>query len=85
MPRFYFHVFDDVVSTDEEGQVADDLEAARTIAMKSARELVCEQVRRGYLDLDNYIVVANQSAQELFRVVFREAFVVQRKSRPSDV
>ena len=85
MPRFYFHVFDDVVSTDEEGQVVNDLEAARAIAMKSARELVCDQVRRGYLDLDNYIVVANQSAQELFRVVFREAFVVQRKSRPSDV
>lgn len=78
MPRFYFHIFDDTVSMDEAGQVADDLEAARVIALDGARELVCEQVRRGYLNLENYIVLADEQGEELCRIEFREAFTVQR-------
>lgn len=84
MPRFFFHIFDDVTSMDEEGQVADDLEGAKAIAIDSARDLVCSQVKRGYLNLDNYIVVADQHGRELARVAFREAFVIQRESRPDD-
>ena len=79
MPRFYFHIFDDTVSMDEAGQVADDLEAARVIALDGARELVCEQVRRGYLNLENYIVLADEQGEELCRIEFREAFTVQRE------
>ena len=79
MPRFYFHIFDDTVSMDECGQVADDIEAARVIALDGARELVCEQVRRGYLNLENYILVAGEQGQELCRIQFREAFTVHRK------
>ena len=79
MPRFFFHVFDDAVSIDESGQPAEDLDGAREIALNGARELVCDQVRRGYLNLENYIVVADQTGQELLRVAFREAFVVERK------
>jgi len=78
VPRFYFHIFDDTVSMDEAGQVADDLEAARVIALDGARELVCEQVRRGYLNLENYIVLADEQGEELCRIEFREAFTVQR-------
>jgi hypothetical protein len=78
VPRFYFHIFDDIVSMDECGQVADDLEAARAIALDGARELVCEQVHRGYLNLENYIVLADEQGEELCRIEFREAFTVQR-------
>ena len=49
MSRFFLHIFNDSVSMDEEGEVADDLLAARTIALNGARELLCEQIKRGYL------------------------------------
>jgi hypothetical protein len=74
VPRFYFHVFDDIVSMDEAGQVADDLAAARAIALDGARELVCEQVHCGYLNLENYVVVADEQGRELCRIEFRDAF-----------
>ena len=82
MPRFFFHVFDDIVSMDEQGQSVDNLEAAHAIALDSARELVCEQVKRGYLNLENYIVIADPSGQELARVDFRSALAVERIARP---
>ena len=49
----------------------------RTIALNGARELLCEQIKRGYLNLDNYIVVADQTGHELSRVHFGEALVVR--------
>jgi len=79
MARYFFHIFDDQAWTDDEGQSAIDLEGAEEIALNSARELACEQIRRGYLNLDNYIIVADGSGTELSRVVFRQAFVVQRE------
>lgn len=50
MSPFFLHIFNDSVSMDEEGEVADDLLAARTIALNGARELLCEQIKRGYLN-----------------------------------
>ena len=82
MPRFFFHVFDDSVAMDEEGEVADDLQAALRIALNGARELICEQVRRGYLNLEDYIVVADQRGQEISRVRFGEALVVHAARNP---
>jgi len=83
VPRFYFHVFDDTVSMDEAGQVAADLQEARAIAVDGARDLVCEQVHRGYLNLENYIVVADEQGLELSRIEFREAFQI-RSNRGAD-
>lgn len=79
MQRYFFHVYDDIVSLDEEGQLAEDLRAAQEIALDSARDLVCGQVARGYLNLDNYIVIANEAGQELARLAFREAFEIRSK------
>jgi hypothetical protein len=84
VPRFYFHVFDDIVSMDEAGQGADDLAAARAIALDGARDLVCEQVHRGYLNLENYIVVADEQGQELSRIQFREAFKIRSNRGAGD-
>ncbi len=72
MSRFFLHIFNDSVSMDEEGEVADDLLAARTIALNGARELLCEQIKRGYLNLDNYIVVAEDRTRA-FTCPFRRS------------
>ena len=77
MQRYFFHVYDDIVSIDEEGQLAEDIRAAHEIALESARDLVCAQVARGYLNLDNYIVIANEAGEEIARLAFREAFEIR--------
>jgi hypothetical protein len=81
VPRFFFHIFDDTVSMDEEGQDAADASAARAIAMRGARELACEQIRNGYLNLDHYILVSDQDGREVARVRFRGAFAVSEKKK----
>lgn len=70
MQRFYFNVYDDVECLDEEGQLAADLAAARDIALESVRALACEQLRSGYLNLDNYLVVTDEDGRELMTVRF---------------
>jgi Domain of unknown function (DUF6894) len=40
MPRFYFHVDDDVTSLDEQGTVLPDIEAARQEAITAAGEML---------------------------------------------
>ena len=77
MPRYFFHIFNDEVSVDEEGVVLPDLAAARETAMDGCRDLVCESVRRGHLDLDHRIDVADEKGEVLLKVTFREAFTIQ--------
>lgn len=77
MPRYFFHVFNDEVSIDEEGSMLPDLESAREIAMDGCRDLVCESVQKGHLNLDHRIDVADEKGDVLMQVTFREAFTIQ--------
>ena len=77
VPRYYFHVFNDEVSIDEEGSVLPDLDSARETAMDGCRDLVCESVRKGHLNLEHRIDVADEKGEVLMRVTFRDAFTLQ--------
>jgi hypothetical protein len=76
MPRFYFHVFNDVVTTDDEGLDLPDLDAAREQALESARELVCDAVHKGHLNLDHRIEIEDEKGDRLLVLTFRDAFTV---------
>jgi len=76
MPRYFFHVFDDASVIDEEGQELDDVAAARTCAVRSARELAGESVRNGRLNLDHRIEVTGEDHGLVLILAFREAFEV---------
>jgi hypothetical protein len=76
MPRYFFHVINDLVATDEEGMVLPDLDAAREQAMDSARELVCEAVHKGHLNLDHRIEVEDEEGNTLLSISYRDAFTV---------
>lgn len=76
MPLFYFHLRNDVVVDDEEGQELPDLAAAREIAITTARQLAAESVRQGTLNLDHYIDIGNEYEAIVARVTFREAITV---------
>ena len=77
MPRFFFDVHDDIVTQDENGQVCANPEAAREVAIKSARELICERVRNGQLFLRHYIAVTDETGLEQFRVLFEDAVEIE--------
>ena len=47
VPRFFFHLYDDVVSIDEEGSELPDIAAVRQKAIKNARSIACQEVLEG--------------------------------------
>jgi hypothetical protein len=57
MPRFFFHVFDDIEALDDEGVELSDDEAALLYAMEEGRLLAADEVKQGTLHLDHRIVV----------------------------
>ena len=73
MPRYFFHVYDDVIAEDEEGAELPNLAAARLNALVGARELISEQVRRGYFVLSHWIDVIDEQGEKVLTVTFREA------------
>ena len=74
MPRYFFHIRNDVSTDDREGRELAGPEAARELALESARELVCADIKKGWLNLDHHIIVAGEDGQTLFSLTFREAF-----------
>ena len=76
MARFYFHLYNDIVSKDEEGRELPDVDTARHDAREDARNMAAESVREGELNLDHYVEVADDSGEPLFRVTFGEVVKV---------
>ena len=72
MTRFYFHLYNDIVSKDEEGRELPDVDIARHDAREDARGMAAESVREGELNLDHYVEVADDTGETLFRVTFGE-------------
>jgi hypothetical protein len=64
-----------VVATDDEGLDLPDLDAAREQALESARELVCDAVHKGYLNLDHRIEIEDEKGGRV-TLTFRDAFTV---------
>jgi hypothetical protein len=77
MPRYYFHVFNDETSLDEEGQELADLEAARAFAVAGARSLMSDTLKEGRLDLSHHIAIEDERGELLLNVTFGEAVEVR--------
>lgn len=82
MPRYFFHVVDPEHTVDEEGRELPDLEAARALAVESARELVCADVSNGWLNLDHSIEVRDEHGATVLTVTYREAFQIAGAAAP---
>jgi hypothetical protein len=77
MPRFFFHVYDDTVATDEEGAELPGIEAALIVAAEGARGLACEQIASGRLNLSHRIEVADAHGSVVGVVRFADAIVIE--------
>jgi hypothetical protein len=76
MPRYYFHLYNDVVARDDEGRVLSDLDEARSVAVKEAREMMTESVLEGRMTLSHRIDIADESGAVVATVSFRDAVTV---------
>ena len=73
MPRYFFHVYDDVIAHDDEGVELPNPAAARLEALRGARSLIAEQVSRGYFVLSHWIDVVDARGEAVLTVAFRDA------------
>ena len=74
MPRFLFHAYNEVEAIDEEGADLPDLDAARAHAIKCARDMMAEDVKSGFIDLNHRIEVEDESGRVVAVVFYRDAF-----------
>ena len=74
MRRYYLHIRNaDDVLLDEEGTDLPDLNAARELALASARDLLGDAIKAGKGVVPESIVVADADGQELMSVPLEHA------------
>ena len=76
MPRYFFNLYDDLVSIDQEGKDLPSPEAARAAAIRSAQEMACAEVVEGHLHLGHRIEVADDGGQVIDTIWFRDVVQV---------
>jgi hypothetical protein len=72
VPRFFFNLFDDMTSMDEEGKELPSVHHAHAEAVSSAREMACAEVMHGHLHLSHRIEVAEADGSIVDTVWFRD-------------
>jgi hypothetical protein len=73
MPLYFFNVYNDAITLDDEGAELADGQAARAHAVKSARHLAAECVTHGYLTASHRIEVEDEHRTVIDTVRFDEA------------
>jgi hypothetical protein len=77
VPRYFFHLYDDVITHDEEGVELPNEAAARLQALNGARDIIASQVRHGYFVRSHWIDVLDGEGQLVLKVTFGEAVAVR--------
>ena len=77
MPRYFFHLHNDLDVRDEEGRDLPDIETAHSVAEDDARTMAAESVRMGHLTLAHFVEVTGQEGRPLFRVTFGEVVEIR--------
>ena len=74
---YYFILHDEIVFRDDEGQNLPDDAAARAEAIKAVRELICEQVRDGRINLSYRIEVEDEDRRPVLTLPFRSVLTIE--------
>jgi hypothetical protein len=77
VPRYFFHVYDDIVVTDDEGMELPDADAARAAAVAGIREMMCEQVKKGRIVLHHRIEVEDAAGAPVLSLTFGDVVAVE--------
>jgi hypothetical protein len=77
VPRFFFHLTDEVFAPDLEGIEFPDSEAARAAAVQGIRGMICDQVKHGRLCLGYSLEVMDEAGTRVVALRFRDAVEVE--------
>lgn len=78
MPRYYFHLHDDLDVIDEDGCELPDLAAAQARAVCEARLMMCDLiVREGRIALHHRIDIEDEHGTVLATVPFRDVVTIE--------
>ena len=85
MPHYFFHLRQGTrVSRDTEGADLSDGKQARSKAMSTAREVVCDELLKGEpLDLEREYEITDDAGQGVMVVTFTMALGSRRPNGPS--
>lgn len=76
MPRFRFHLYNDVQTMDTVGRMFSDLDAARVDAISNARAIMASELAsRGEINLGHWIELEDDEG-EIVIVPFRDAITI---------
>ena len=73
MPRYFFDLYNDFDTLDEEGRDFADLSAMRENALREVREMMTESVRQGQLNLNHHIEVRDEAGKVIYVLTFDDA------------
>ncbi|MDT9598652.1 DUF6894 family protein [Sphingosinicella rhizophila] len=76
MPRYFFHIYNDAVIRDTQGEELPDLNTARDEALQAARALICLSVKKGHVNLNHRVEVVNEDGECIAAVPFRHAVTI---------
>ncbi len=77
MPRFFFHIYDDVALRDGDGLELADAEAARHAAVAGARAMMCDQLAKGRLSLHHRIEVEDEAGNPVLALAFGDVVEIE--------
>lgn len=78
MPLYYFNIYNDDVTLDEEGVELADEHAARAFAVKAVRDLASETTLHGHLVGHHRVEYVDKQQKKLGEVRFDEAVDISR-------
>lgn len=75
MPRFYFHLYNDLGTTvDDEGRELDDLPAAHEVAIATLRDVLGAELKSdGHVNMASFIEIEDADRKLRMTVAAREA------------
>ena len=77
MPRFFYDIYNDDVTLDDEGTELLDNEAAMARAIKEARTLAAETVRNGHFTRHHRLEVRDEHRNMIGSVRFEDAVQIR--------
>ena len=78
MPRYFFHIHNDLETIDEEGSVLPDAHAARERGIHEARNFAAESIKsKGHLILDHRIDIVAETGEQIASIRFGDAVIIR--------
>jgi hypothetical protein len=77
MPRFFFNLHGGLDVRDREGLILAGEEEALVEAIRNARDIMAEDVRRGLLCLNDSIEVVDTGGARVLTLAFRDAVAIE--------